>query len=146
MTKTKNRNDVEAAYQDVADHAESIRNDQSHDLSMMEPGDEWRQGDIAIRRLPDGWDKKHPVERIKSPSSQLATGNTQGSRHCLDSLAGVILYKLRDGTPLDGPIIVTTEPRNITHPEHGDCENLPPGCYAITFQRAFAEELRAVLD
>lgn len=138
--------EVDAAYQAVADHAERIQNDKSHDLSTMEPGDFWCQGDIRIDRLPDGWNLKNPVTPDAGNSTQLAVGATQGSRHCLDSLAGVKIFRIGNPTPLDGPILVTTRARSITHPEHGDCVNLPPGVYSIRYQRAFGDELRAVQD
>lgn len=148
--KTLEMNAVDAAYDTVARHAERICNDDAHDLGMMEPGDWWAQGDIRVDRLPDNWLTKNGVkanvERQAWPLIQLVPGTTQGSRHCLDSLEGVTVYRLRNATPLDGPLLEFSEPRSILHPEHGDVTNLPPGCYAIRFQRAMADELRAVAD
>lgn len=147
MTQTQNQNEVESAYQRVADHADTIQNDAGHNMAGMEVGDCWRQGDVQIRRLPNNWvTRHHAIVVAAKPSIQLAPGSTQGSRHCLDSLDGVHFLRLANGTPLDGPILALDAPRSITHPEHGDCEKLPPGCYGITYQRAFAEELRRVED
>lgn len=75
----------------------------------------------------------------------MAPGATQGSRHTLRSLDGVTVYKLRDAGSLDGPIVEAKEPAWLDHPEHGN-RQLPAGLYAVTYQRAFAEELRAVQD
>lgn len=136
------------AFDQVVSHAESICNDGDHDLATMDIGDEWRQGDVAIIRVDDGFVSANGLDlgREKAPSPQLAPGTTQGSRHTLESLRGVTAYRLKNATPLDGPILVLAEPRAIIHPEHGDCRNLPAGCYVIQYARAFATELRAVQD
>lgn len=139
---------ADRVFTEVAEHAEQIQNDSAHDLSRMKIGDEWRQGDVGIIRLSDDFTTRNSSQLIQTlnPSVKLAPGNTQGIRHCLDSLDGVEMFTLGNPTPLDGPILKTSKPRSILHPEHGDAVNLPPGCYAITYQRAFAEELRAVAD
>ena len=82
---------------------------------------------------------------VDQPAAQLAPGTTRGSRHILDSLDGVELYIVKDADALTGPLVVTLKERVVTHPEHGDVI-LPPGCYAITYQRAYADELRRVAD
>lgn len=108
----------------------------------MAAGDYHRQGDIYIRRIsniPIG------AALADNPSAQLAPGETQGSRHCLDSLESVSIYTRMDATPLDGPLIEVLREFTVTHPEHGHV-TLPPGCYAVTFQRQHAEELRRVAD
>jgi hypothetical protein len=81
----------------------------------------------------------------RKPSAQLAPGTTQGSRHVLDSLDGVSVYRLAENTVLQGPVLLVTTERTVTHPEHGNVV-LPPGIYSITYQRQFAEELRRVAD
>ena len=136
------------AFEAVSQHAETIRNDAAHDLATMEVGDEWRQGDVAVIRVDDGFVKANKASLVReaSPDAQLAPGTTQGSRHALDSLAGVTAWRLKDATDLDGPVLKVAEPRSITHPEHGDLLSLPPGCYVIQYQRAFAAELRRVQD
>lgn len=123
--------------------AETIVNTNPQSLANMEPGDEWRQGDLRIIRLPDDFDG--PIEKRRA-NRQLVDGSTQGSRHCLDSLDGVTMYSLVDKNVLDGPIIHTTTKRAIEHPEHGDCTDLPPGWYAFPGQRTYADELRRVAD
>lgn len=105
------------------------------------PGDYHRQGDVYIRRLkalPKGL-------KTTQAQSQLAPGETQGSRHCLESIDGVKFYAPADKTPLDGPILQCDGPVTVTHPEHGHV-TLPAGVYSIHYQRQYAEELRRVQD
>lgn len=109
-------------------------------------GDSFRQGDLYITRLDALPSDIKPLEaKPGQDPAQLAEGTTQGSRHVLDSLEGVEMYELATKTALDGPILNLAKERTVTHPEHGHvC--LPPGSYAITYQRAYAEELRRVAD
>lgn len=130
------------AFEEVREHAESIKNDEAHAIPSMDVGDMWAQGDVGFLRLaklPAG------VTKIAKPSAQLAPGTTQGSRHCLTTLDGVTLYRLANPTPLDGPVIDAPNGCEVDHPEHGNV-TLPPGVYGVTFQRAYAAELRRVQD
>lgn len=129
-------------FETLKQHAETIRNDAEHRIETMSPGDCWAQGDIGIVCL-----KSLPVgsAKIVKPSAQLAPGTTQGSRHCLRRLRGVTLYRIAEPTPLDGPVIDAPKGCAIDHPEHGNVV-LPPGIYAIVYQRAYADELRRVQD
>lgn len=129
------------AFRDLSKHAEAIKNDEHQVAGSMSPGDAWAQGDILIVAL-DKVPNKSAL--VKQPVSQLAPGNTQGSRHCLDSLEGVQVWEQKE-TPLDGPVIVSDREFTVTHPEHGDV-TFQPGIYAVVYQRAFAEELRRVQD
>ncbi len=132
---------ADKAFTKIKDRAESIKSDESHRVETMSVGDSWRQGDLYITRI-DGI----PVGAKKSGVRlQLAPGSTQGSRHVLDSDSGVTMFDAPNATALDGPIFQATERRTVTHPEHGDV-SFPPGCYAVTYQRAFADELRAQRD
>jgi hypothetical protein len=127
---------------DVADQAERIRNDAEQRPAFVDPGDEVRQGDVYLTRLaglPRG------LVKVDRPARQLAPGDTQGSRHCLRSLRGVRVYRLAEPGPLDGPVIEAEREWAVDHPEHANFV-LPPGVYAVTYQRAFAEELRRVED
>lgn len=95
------------------------------------PGDAVRQGDVYITLLdgvPDGCEKQ------KTWDTQLAPGTTQGSRHVLDSRVGVTCYLLPSPSEFDGPVLVLTKKREVTHPEHGHWI-LPPGVYGISYQR-----------
>lgn len=125
-----------------SDH-ENIKNDEAQRFpEAATVGDSVRQGDIYITvasAVPGN------AKKSTQPQLQLAPGTTQGSRHCLDSLDGVTVYELTNPTVLEGPVLQTTKERTVTHPEHGDWI-LPPGVYSITYQRAYAEELRRVAD
>lgn len=127
----------------VQESAEAIKNNQPQRFpEAATPGDTWRQGDVYIELLsgvPGG------AIVAKKPDPQLAPGTTQGSRHVLDSLQGVTVFLLPNADVLTGPVLECREERTITHPEHGDVI-LPPGVYGITYQRAFAEELRRQAD
>ena len=125
--------------------AETIRNTDPQDLSTMEVGDEFRQGDLRLIRLPDDFAAKNKLVPV-TLQPQLAPGTTQGSRHMLKKLDCVKMYRLNNATPLDGPVFTTAQPNDIEHPEHGDVVNIPPGCYAVPGQRAFADELRRTAD
>lgn len=131
------------AFGELAKHAESMKNDEPQTAGAMSPGDAVAQGDlliVALESVPRG------AVATKAPAVQLAPGTTQGSRHCLESLADVTLYTVPDANVLDGPIIDARKSGcRINHPEHGDWI-LPAGVYAIVYQRAFADELRRVQD
>jgi len=130
---------AEKALQEISSRAERIKNDETQRFpEAASPGDSWRQGDVYITLLAG-----RPIDAVKQehPGKQLAPGTTQGSRHCLDSLAGVTIYRLPNPQMLDGPIIECKKERTITHPEHGNVI-LPPGIYAISYQRSVDAEER----
>lgn len=127
----------------IQESTESIDNSKPQRFpEAANTGDSFRQGDVYVEKR-GGVTGDMTVE--PKPNAQLAPGTTKGSRHVLDSLDGVTMYRVANPTPLDGPVIETTCERTITHPEHGDLI-LPPGVYAITYQRAYADELRRVAD
>ena len=136
---------VAASFQALREHADRIRNDQHQTVATMSPGDAWAQGDVLLVCL------KNPpknLEQVKNPALQLAPGETQGSRHCLESLAGVKVWRRRnDRNPLDGPILEAPAGVRVNHPEHGDV-SLPPGWYEVLYQRALSDEaeLRRAID
>lgn len=135
---------AEQVMNEVSQVAESIRSDARHAIPVADRGDYCRQGDIYLTRI-DKADMPDEVKPIANSSLQLAPGETQGSRHCLKSLRGVTLYAVPNAGPLDGPIIEAQRRFTVTHPEHGD-RSFPAGVYAVTYQRAFADELRRVQD
>lgn len=99
------------------------------------------QGDLNIKivaTVPNGYTK------AKTPTAQLVPGNTQGSKHCLDSLDGVTIYLPKtwgqDPDSLDGPCLVLTEERTILHPTHG-AVTIPAGFTVLCrYQREWAKE------
>jgi len=136
-----------ATYEKMESALESITNTNPQSLANMEVGDEWRQGDCRIIRLPDDFGERFASELEKTRAvTQLAPGTTRGSRHCLSSRKGMSFYRLKRATVLDGPVIHATKSFSIPHPEHGDCVDLPPGWYSFPGQRVYAEELRRVAD
>lgn len=78
------------------------------------------QGDLAITiadKVPDNYE---PVN-CKEKDRQLVPGNTEGSKHCLDSLDGVTMYRPKNWgmESLDGPYLILNKERTIMHPTHG---------------------------
>ena len=84
---------------------------------------------------------------------QLVPGNTEGARHCLDSLEGVTKWyppnwsiKLLDnwsGESLEGPVLVLAATRVARHPTHGPVKILAETIVACHYQREFdAIEMR----
>ncbi len=138
--------DAETVLAQIQEQAERIKSDETQYFPVAaSPGDCWRQGDIYITLLPS-LDNIHVVVE-QYFRRQLVPGSTKGSRHCLDSLDGVTIYRLAEWDMLAGPIIECTKQRTITHPEHGDIV-LPPGIYAISFQQSLDSRGQAgrVLD
>lgn len=139
--KTLIANDVQAVQQ----VAERIKSDELQQFSEAAAfGEAVRQGDIyifLIESVPSN------CKRIEKPGKQLAPGTTQGSRHCLSTLRGVKLYRLKSPNPYDGPVIEVSRAVTITHPEHGDIR-LFPGVFGIGYQRTEDSEgrIRRVRD
>ena len=143
-----------AAYDQVRETAESIRNDEATTIPVMSHGDVIVQGDVYIACLD-----RAPARKSDYAGRQLAPGSTQGSRHVLEGDAALftpdpgdakeVLNRLIPATrafePFLGPVIVAHAPVTITHPEHGD-RTLPAGTYQVTYQAAWAEELRRQED
>lgn len=93
--------------------------------------DSVRQGDVYITLLgevPAGYKLE------KNWDLQLAPGTTQGSRHVLDLRSGVQCYRHEDASEFDGPVLVISELREVTHPQHGHWI-LPPNIYGFSYQR-----------
>jgi hypothetical protein len=136
---------AEKALTKIQNQAERIKSDETQRFpEAASVGDTHRQGDVYITLLaavPD------VAKRETKPAAQLAPGTTQGSRHILDSMDGVAMYRLPNPGMLDGPIVECRKERTITHPEHGDVI-LPPGVYQISYQRDLDAEdrERRVLD
>lgn len=129
------------AIRTIQTDAEKIKSDERQEFSAAaSPGDRFRQGDLYITLLPQ---VPASAKRVSPTRLQLAEGTTQGSRHCLDSAAGVEMFELEKPGQLDGPIFRLQETRTITHPEHGDV--MLPGdgrCYGVTYQRDLDAEER----
>lgn len=130
------------ALQQIRERVEEIKNDREQRFpEAASDGDYFRQGDLYITKIakPAGTELKVlPFDR------QLAPGNTKGSRHCL-SHQDVRLYTRSGSDALTGPVLHVLREVTVEHPEHGNVV-LPEGWYGVTYQRAYAEELRRVQD
>jgi hypothetical protein len=73
---------------------------------------------------------------------QLVHGSNVGSMHCLDSMDGVKMYAPNDWNEesLQGPYLILSKERTITHPKHGDV-TIPAGfSVQCTYQREYDKE------
>ena len=108
------------------------------------PAGKWvAQGDLnftVIDEIPSD------AELIEKPSLQLAPGNSKGSRHCLDSLANVKVYKVSSSNPLFGYYLeFGAGATTVTHPEHKH-QVWKNNTVFVTYQRQHAEELKRIED
>jgi hypothetical protein len=134
---------AEQAYRSVRESVEKIDNSKPQRFpAAASPGDNVRQGDIYITLL-----EKRPsgLKLQEHPEAKLTPGNTLGSQHVLDSLVGVKQYVRENASPIQGPILELTEERTVTHPQHGHWI-LNPGLYEVTYQKAYADELKRRQD
>lgn len=110
--------------------------------SACVPGDCIRQGDlylVIVDSPPTGY---VPIAKPTEVDKQLVPGNTEGARHCLDSLAGVKLFRPQkwDEESLDGPCFTLTKERKVLHPTHGPV-TIPAGMTVFCrYQREFDKE------
>lgn len=109
-------------------------------VKAIKPGQAVRQGDIylvATENLKAG----KPVT-----SRQLAPGETQGSRHIAEAPCQIFEspghpIKGIASNALLGPVVESTQPWNLAHPEHAHV-TLPPGQYQVVYQLDFAAQRR----
>ena len=138
----------------IQKHAAKIANGEHEKIKPGAPvqlseaasvGDAIRQGDLyleVIAKVPSS----HKV--VKSPSDldrQLVPGNTQGAKHCLDSLDGVKLYRPKDWPEISGlvgPCLVLTEERTVMHPTHGHVVIAAGQTVLCSYQREWDAESR----
>jgi hypothetical protein len=146
---------AEKAMASVQKSAEKTRNDETATIGTMSLGDVIRQGDvylIAIAELPE--------KRTLTENRQLAPGTSQGSRHVIlgecevfeadpaqtMALVGTACKGLDLKPELMGPVVRTLAAVELDHPEHGN-KVLPANeCFAVVYQRAFADTVRRQLD
>lgn len=118
---------------ELVKHADAIRHGDGevkpgqpiHITKGFAPGDGVWQGDLGlevIEKVPSGYKLVKPADgKEKDQLRQLVPGNTQGARHCLQTLKGVKVYRRDDWGPnsLLGPVLAFSEPNVIDHPTHG---------------------------
>jgi len=103
------------------------------------------QGDLAITIksvVPKSYRLISSNEFIKLNNNQMVHGSNQGSKHCIDSFDGVEMYipNSWNEESLQGPFLILTKERTITHPKHGDVTIPANFCVQITYQREYDEE------
>lgn len=103
------------------------------------------QGDLAITIksvVPKSYRLISSNEFIKLNNNQMVHGSNQGSKHCIDSFDGVEMYIPNEWNEesLQGPFLILTKERTITHPKHGDVTIPANFCVQITYQREYDEE------
>jgi hypothetical protein len=115
-------------------------------------GETGHQGDVyvhPIKSKPSAWDV------LVGEHTQVALGNTMGSRHIAEGNVKVYWPKSKDEagktcpialfknrkTPISdverksclGPVVVSDGPWTLEHPEHAHCQ-FPAGTYLVTYQ------------
>jgi hypothetical protein len=103
-------------------------------------GDCIRQGDLYL--VIGNKVQKKGFVLIENPGEkhkQLVPGNTQGSKHCLDSLNGVAIYRPEkfDNESTIGPVLVLSQERVVQHPTHGHVTLCADTIVECHFQREF---------
>ncbi len=108
-------------------------------------GDTVAQGDLYLciyeGKPPAGYAQ---VKNLTERDKQLVPGNTQGSKHCLDSLEGVKLFRPENwtGDDLRGPLLGLSEERTVLHPTHGSVA-IPAGFSVLCgYQPEYDAELK----
>lgn len=141
-----------SAVQEIQEHVESQKGDPdvqpgqpARFTEACGPDDCIAQGDLNIflmedfEEVPSGYKL---VEHLKERDKQLVPGNLEGARHILDSLKGVKMYRPVTWTEesLEGPILVLSEERTVTHPVHGPVTLLASRTFGFSYQREWAKE------
>lgn len=113
-------------------------------VPKLEIGEYVAQGDINLICIPHV-----PTNTflIKNPNKQIVSGNTRGSRHCLNSLSNVKIYQLKNANLLQICVIEFLGGETILeHPEHKNLLWNQPMTVLVSRQRMFADEVRAITD
>lgn len=130
-------------HQHITESCDKVNHDTTRDVtSLMDIGKIIRQGDVYVKRvdtIPEDF-------TMATMETQIAKGNTKGSRHILEDDGVIRIFKKSSPAPLEGPAFKSTKEITLTHPEHANFK-LPAGCYISYYQQDFAqEEIRAVRD
>ena len=135
---------------EITDHARRIRDGQEkikpgdpyEFTGANSPGDRAWQGDLCVTLVSH--ETPTLTKTVDCGKALVPDNGTQGSKHRLDSLRGVMFTR---GLPtseseLDGPQFVTNQARVIEHPIHGHIR-LCPGTYDIGYQRELDRDMKA---
>lgn len=135
---------IEELQSEVASYIDGSHDTISPGLPFRIP-DSWGEGDpgaqgdlvfVIMEKPPEGYCE---IRKPKDVDRQLVPGNTQGAKHCLDSLDGVRLFRHTNWNQqydgLDGPWIECREERVVNHPTHGPW-TIPAGrCIKFEYPR-----------
>lgn len=124
-------------------HAEAVEKNHAETrvIDKIEIGQAFRQGDVYVTRIAE-----LPSDVVATMNTQIAKGQTKGSRHILADTKGLKIFNLKDAGPLDGPVFTSTEEMHLTHPEHAHFV-FPAGTYSSRYQQDFQQiEIMAVRD
>lgn len=101
-----------------------------------------RQGDVQVERVENDYAKG---KEISGSGTQIAPGNSVGSRHVIEG--DVKVYAPNDNDPIIGPVMVVGKGgAELVHPEHRNYK-LREGTYRTTFQEDFlAKERQRLAD
>jgi hypothetical protein len=81
------------------------------------------------------------VAKPKASDKQLVVGNTEGAKHCLNTIAGVEMFRPTDwnAESLLGPCIRINKTITVLHPKHGnvtiEASKENPRCILFSYQR-----------
>lgn len=105
-------------------------------------GDGIWQGDLGLElvdKVPSGYKK---VIELQEKDKQLVLGNTQGARHCLNTLDGVVIYHSENWNDesLNGPCLVLSKDNIVFHPIHGSVSLLKDTIILCRYQKEWDKE------
>ncbi len=132
---------------EIQQHLETVRPGMPFRISdAADVGDGVWQGDLCLEIVAAVPADYVRVKKPKAADKQLVPGQAQGSRHCLESLEGVKLYRPADwGNDLDalaGPCLVLGQEATVLHPTHG-AVTIPAGRTILcSYQRTWDAEQR----
>ena len=129
--------------QRMVDHLETLDAAATDRIGSPSLGDVVRQGDIYLTCI-----ESLPTDGKPSQERQLAPGTSQGSRHTVQGDANIVTGVRFQGmnSVLVGPAFECKSDVTVAHPEHGD-RVLPEGTtWQVTYQQAYADEVRRVQD
>lgn len=151
MTATMERTAERTAIERVERHAKRIS---AGEHETVKPGQSFRiteaasigdgawQGDLGLEIVASVPSNYVQVIKPTKADKQLVPGNTQGAKHCLDSLQGVQIFRPSNWSEesLGGPCLVLTKERTILHPTHG-AVTIPAGFTVLCrYQREWDKE------
>jgi len=132
-----------ATISDILDHAQENQiNEELLLVPELEVGDYIPQGDINLIVLPS---VPPGALLVEEPSKQIVVGNSKGSRHCLNSLENVRIYRLPNPNALQSIIIEFLGETILEHPEHKN-QLWKKGVVIVSHQRQRAGDLRKIAD